>query len=462
MQARNAIGSGRPTIFTLARAFAILAPGLLAAAACAEPKPVEPYYLVVGGDTVPLVCMPNDSAYTVAEIKVGTVLRVDADDARWARVEYPGSARAFVRADDGKIENGTLRLVNATKLFALNQVKGGGGSWKAVFDTELPAGTALTLAEPATEKQGDIVIGYNVVAPAGAKGFVESKGLRRATQGEIDSAKTSGGLVVAPAIAPSGGGVTPTGVEIARETKPPTTPINPTISPSAEAPKITAVPGPNDAQLTTAPTATSERRIGDLKQLEAAFAEVVKQPVMNAEFGELIVEFQRAVDAVPADKATFKRQLQQRLDYLTLRKEYQASVLAAEEARTKGDATMQQRIKDAVADIERTRVYTIIGTLQPSTVYDGVRLPRMYRVQSVGDVNPRTLGYITPQPDLDLDGKIGQVVGIVGQAQMDPALRLNVIAPVRVDMLKPGETKFLVPATTTDKDAPKTNADLNK
>lgn len=453
---------------------AALTPGILSAHALAEPKPVDPYYVIVASDKAPLVCMPNDSAYTVADVKPGTVLKVDADDARWARVEYPAGAKAFVRADDGKVEDGKLRLTNATKLFARNEVKGGSGSWKAVFDVELPVGTLLSLADPATEKQGELVIGYNVVAPAGAKGFVESKALRRATQAEIDGAKTSGGLVDGVAIAPSGNGISPSGVDLTNtpnakpdskpETKPTTTPetktatkpATTTIPSDSVAPtRVTAAGGSNEAQV--APANPAQRAIGDIKQLEAAFAEVVKQPVMTAEFSELLVEYQRAVEAVPADKPSYKKQLQQRVDYLNLRKEYQASMLAAEEAR-KGDDATQKALRSAVADLEATRIYTIIGTLQPSTVYDGTRLPRMYRVQSVGDANARTLGYITPEKDLNLDTKIGQVVGIVGEAQLDPGLRLNVIKPVRVDILKPGQTT--TPPATPTTDTPPT--ELNK
>lgn len=447
---------------------AALAPGMLAASAFAEPKPVDPYYVIVGSDKAPLVCMPNDSAYTVAEVKPGTVLKVDADDARWARVEYPGGAKAFVRADDGTIENGKLRLTNGTKLFARNEVKGGSGSWKAVFDVELPVGTLLTLADPATEKQGEIVIGYNVIAPAGAKGFIESKTLRRATQAEIDNAKTSGGLADGVAVAPSGGGISPSGVDTTKtpqakpDTKPdtkvankPATTTVPSDATSAAPTKVTGAAGSGDAQVATA-TTPAQRAIGDIKQLEAAFAEVVKQPVMTAEFSELLVEYQRAVDAVPADKPAYKKQLQNRVDYLNLRKEYQATMLAAEAAK-KGDDAIQKSLRAAVADIEATRIYTIIGTLQPSTVYDGTRLPRMYRVQSVGDANARTLGYITPDKDLNLDTKVGQVVGIVGEAQLDPGLRLNVIKPFSVDVLKPGQTAGTL---TPEKDKPET--ELNK
>jgi hypothetical protein len=86
---------------------------------------------------------------------------------------------------------------------------------------------------------------------------------------------------------------------------------------------------------------------------------------------------------------------------------------------------------------EDGRVYTIVGQLQPSTVYDGQKLPLMYRIVSVGGVSPRTLGYLKDDAEMNLLGKIGAVVGVIGEAQVDRSLMLNVITPVRVDVLKP-------------------------
>ena len=49
---------------------------------------------------------------------------------------------------------------------------------------------------------------------------------------------------------------------------------------------------------------------------------------------------------------------------------------------------------------------------------------------------PRTLGYIKPDPRFALDGKLGQIVGVIGEASVDKDLKLNVITPVRVDLLQ--------------------------
>jgi hypothetical protein len=101
------------------------------------------------------------------------------------------------------------------------------------------------------------------------------------------------------------------------------------------------------------------------------------------------------------------------------------------------------KVNEQLKIAEDGRVYTMIGQLQPSTVYDGKKLPLMFRVVSVGGVSPRTLGYLKDEKDMSLLGKVGAVVGVIGEAQLDRSLMLNVITPVRVDVLKP---KSEVPA----------------
>jgi hypothetical protein len=108
----------------------------------------------------------------------------------------------------------------------------------------------------------------------------------------------------------------------------------------------------------------------------------------------------------------------------------QAEARAAIEA---GRGKVAEQLKIA----EDGRVYTMIGQLQASTVYDGQKLPLMYRVVSVGGVSPRTLGYLKDSQEFALLGKVGAVIGVIGEAQLDRSLMLNVISPVRVDVLKP-------------------------
>lgn len=83
----------------------------------------------------------------------------------------------------------------------------------------------------------------------------------------------------------------------------------------------------------------------------------------------------------------------------------------------------------------RPKEYTALGRLLSSTVYDGRKLPLMFRL--VDPQNNVTTAYIRPSKDIPIKGLLGQYVGIVGKSQYDAALKLNIITPEIVDPLKP-------------------------
>jgi len=424
---------------------------LVHAPAWAQMKPVDPYFAVVSGEKVGIVCMANDNAYSLGEVKQGALVRIDAEDARWARIEYPSNLAAYVKADDAKLDASQVTLTKPTKLFALNALKGGVGSWKAVFDVELPIGTTMTLADNGVEKQADVVLGYHVIPPTGAKAFVDAKGLRRATQAEIEKAGQAS-MAAVPPVAPSGGGLTPPGA-LDKPAEPAKPKPEPTTIAAAPEPGTVGATIPTTPPAQNAPAEPAQRRVGNLQQLESSFAEVRKQPILTAEIDEITAEFRRAIDATPADQPRLKQQLEARLKYLELQKDYRETLRRNEESVRQANAASKTSLQAAMEQIEKTRVYTIVGTLQPSTVYDGQRLPRMFRIQSVGDSTPRTIGYLAPSPEFDLEAKVGQVVGVIGDAKLDPSLKLNIISPMRVDLLKPG-SEPAAPSSTTHANEP--------
>jgi hypothetical protein len=299
-------------------------------------------------------------------------------------------------------------------------------------------GTELKFIENVTNKEG-VVIAYRVQAPEAARGYVPMSAIRKATDAEVAAA----GNQVAPTppkveskpaeAAPSAAPATAQPAQTTDLTQPPQptgqAPTNPTVDVSAAAPQGAA---------TTVAGTPAERKIGSLEDLEATFQRVAKQPASEAEYDELMAEFQRAIDAQGPEMTGRKKQLIARREFLAIRRDYRDRVRAAEEAKRQLDANEIQ-VRNSLAEIDKSRVYTIIGTLQPSTVYDGQRLPLMYRIQSVGGLSPRTLGYIKPDAKFDLDRKLGLVVGVIGNAEMDRELKLNIVTPVRVDVLRPGQ-----------------------
>jgi hypothetical protein len=167
-------------------------------------------------------------------------------------------------------------------------------------------------------------------------------------------------------------------------------------------------------------------------------AEIRKQPIETADYTGLIARYEAEIaklDDTPANRM-FRGRLQQRLLWLQGAVEAQNVRKKLAES-SQAVAASQSSIGERMADVARNRQYSIVGRLTTSTVYDGQRLPRMYRIQAVGGgPSPRTLGYLKPDAMPGLESKIGQVVGVVGSAKIDSALGLNVITPSRVDVLE--------------------------
>jgi hypothetical protein len=203
-------------------------------------------------------------------------------------------------------------------------------------------------------------------------------------------------------------------------------------------------PAPSEAEAPAVVLPAPVRPAAIAYDLEATFRNVMAQPVMSAEVDELIAEYNRAIDSL--DEGRLKQQLTRRRDVLAIRRELRDKVRQQEEARASLDAD-RGKVKQQLAIAEAGRVYTIAGQLQVSTVYDGSKLPLMYRVTSIGGGSPRTLGYLRDTKEMDLLGKVGAIIGVIGDAQIDRSLQLNVITPVRVDVLRPRGAVDMLPAS---------------
>jgi hypothetical protein len=92
----------------------------------------------------------------------------------------------------------------------------------------------------------------------------------------------------------------------------------------------------------------------------------------------------------------------------------------------------RDRIENAKVAIIARADYTMVGRLNSSRVYDGKRLPLLYRLQD--PVGGRTLGYVKPTKDVDLTPGLGRMVGIVGTKSYDAGYRLMIVTPRRLDI----------------------------
>ena len=86
--------------------------------------------------------------------------------------------------------------------------------------------------------------------------------------------------------------------------------------------------------------------------------------------------------------------------------------------------------------------YDAIGRLVPSAVYDGQRLPMLYRL--IAPEDGATVGYVRPNETVRSTHCLGRIVSIVGKPRFDPALKLHIIEPRQIDV-RPSTT-LLAPA----------------
>lgn len=422
-----------PSILTLAAGVAAIATSALA-----QVKTVEPYSVTVATDKVDLRCADLTQAYRVAQVAKGTTLLVDGEGQTGLRVAYPAGASAFIRAEDADFDTAT-NLAKLNKGSRLRAAQFGTNyefskSWKGLLDAELPPGTELKVVETVKAADGT-AIAYRVEAPATARAFISLNAVRKADGSAVTKSTPK---TETPAKAETPVNTDPSLIPV--EPKTGVTPVPEGTNPAAP---VTLTPGGTTTTTTTQITRIT-KPVNKLDGLETAFRNIRTQAIDDAEIEPLLAEYRAALAELPGDSRRGP-QLNQRIEYLQFQRDLQDKKRALAEIERQADERTQSLLA-AVNDVERTRVYTIIGMLLPSTVYDGTNMPLMYRIQSVGGVTPRTLGYLKPseatdaQGALDIKSKIGLIVGVIGEASIDPTLQLNIVSPVRVDPLRASMT----------------------
>ncbi|HYD02378.1 MAG TPA: hypothetical protein VEB22_14215 [Phycisphaerales bacterium] len=474
-----------------------LAPLPAALAQEAAMQRVEPYVVVFTASEVPVRAGSSTIYYPIVFPKPGDALVVDGETTGWLRVMYPANVRAFIGADEAQESGaGKVRLTKPSKLKAPNANSGIKGAFLGVQENELPIGTEFKVADTIKDDAGK-VIAYAVEPPSGARGWISREAVRRATDSE--AAPVLAKLATAPAVtpvSPSGASPsaptantpadttpaaqpepqpTPPPIDLSRPQNPPVEPVAPPSPPAAEpsapptppapppvAPAViptTETPGTRPAP--AAPVATPPGMeipgtvpVGDkdgggspvrsapairadsVEALKELFNSVRAQPAGSAELEPAIAEFERfkrGLGSSSRDQA-LARQLDSYIEAMKMRKEVRDLANANAQINRETEL-MKSDVGKRVIELERQRVYNVIGRLVRSTVYDGGRAPVLYRVMSPEPGSARTLGYLLPDPNFDYAAKLEQVVGIIGEVRPDESLRTNLIVPKRVDVV---------------------------
>jgi len=188
-----------------------------------------------------------------------------------------------------------------------------------------------------------------------------------------------------------------------------------------------------------------DRPLLTLAQLDAAFGNVMAEPVAGAEIGPLMHEHERYINTLlgKTGKASVIAYLRRRVKLLHIKADLQQSLRRLEEAAERA-AIAKTAVDQRIRDLDASRIYPTKGRLVTSALYDGKRLPLMYRLQATG-TSAVTIAYVLPGANLDLAAKLGTVVGVQGDATTDQSLGVPVIRPSRVEVLARGPLEASVP-----------------
>ena len=438
------------------------------------------YWAVVTGNAVNVRSGPSaQSAYAFGKLKQGDVVHVLKEEYGWARVQTQGNAfgdiTAFVPADRRvtlSADRTTATISARTELRAPNVEAGSSPdkSWKQIGFAD--AGTTLTVLGTADGEKESV---YKVKVPATAEAWINMQFLRRASDAETAMANaapanstttptttvaTAAAATTTVAAAPAPAGVV-TPVNQPNAGAPAPTPVTPdigtstTTTTSSGSPAIPPLLGPKAVNAattegttapgtvvtttvtstrTTTPKWTSSRATFD--DLEQQFKAVRSQPDAGAEFEALKAKYEELA-AQDGSAGSVKGVAGARAQQLTLLLETQSEVQKLERTKASLD-TNKKGIADLILNIQRRADFTAIGILNASAVYDGQRLPELYRI--CDPMTSATIAYVEPNADIAMAPMIGTLVGVKGGKQFDPALRLTVISPLSIDILTQRDT----------------------
>ncbi len=169
-----------------------------------------------------------------------------------------------------------------------------------------------------------------------------------------------------------------------------------------------------------------------LDVLNDRFHAIKKVPILEAEIEPLLRAFATfAADPDISDSSL--RLVQTRMQLLEIRLKHQKA---------------RQRMASALADATQTYDHTqamanenasseqwdYVGLLKRSSVFNGVDLPVLYRIQD--PVTGRTLVYVAPTKTYTLDSLVDHTVGVIGDSILLPRLRVEVVKPLKVSKVQ--------------------------
>ena len=422
--------------------------------------PSKSYSGTVAANDVYIRCGPSaTSTYPFGKLSMGDVVEVIEDSFGWAMVRTSGPSfkniYGYVLANDKVVlsADGQTLTVNAeTEVRAPNIGADGNpdASFKAIG--KVNSGEMLKVVATINGEREKV---YKISIPASCKGYINGNYIRRSSAGE--ATKMAEAKASAPVVKPATGATTVAVIEektkevsetipatdttpaevITEETKKETviteTVVTPAptevAKPAAKAVEVVVVPPPPPVK--TPQMIAAEKRRQTFKDLEVIWVTVKAEPLASSEVGVLKERYMILMNDSECE-AEIRNVVETRVKQLIVQIEAQQRIRQLKELRSVMDADTDQ-VRAIKIALEARSDYTVVGILNASSIYDGKRLPLLYRL--VDPAVGQTVAYVTAKNPAQLATMLGTLVGIRGEKRYDEALRVSVIDPTAVEIL---------------------------
>ena len=427
---------------------------LIAIQTQAAPKTKD--YVGVTTQDVTLYSSASTNAYEVGELPKGSIVFVLDIVRGHYRAQAPQGVYSYIRKSDVKLNSsGDKAQVTAKRTqVRVAHTKG----YRASIKTHktLHQGSYVTLVKNDTKnrKHGEY---YLITPPQGAPIYIRPSMIRHATPTEIKLGRADDAPEKIIIETPIQKIIKPKTQATDKEEKDKTT------TKEADKPKTQIKQDPKtnqgtaskedtktetaktkdksaDAQKDTAKDKEEDKKLPKavslkIRALEDEFHAAQELPILSRPHANLIEEY----TAASKDR---KNKLGRIDSYIV---KFRLRILKHEQAR----ASMIRRINASLSKVQDTAEveqllanveqsgkirYNFTGIIMPSSVYNGKKLPRYYRL--VDPASNRTLAYIQPSAAFVPKRHLGIWVGIIGKKQSVRGIAGKVILPKTIDVLQ--------------------------
>ncbi len=376
---------------------------------------------VVTAETAIILAGSSKAYYPVGRLPRGAVVEVlDASYPGYVQINPPAGCEAFVaKAKVQTDDKGAVGTVSedGTECFAAGMELTPAKSFRV--QRKLSKGETLEIIAVV----GDF---YRVKAPRGTTVYMSADAVRKATETDLGAGGPPEAKPDFKADSTSNDGKKNDGPQTVKPA------VKKPAEPGEKKPDAGKTPGKNTEKTPQPPADTLDS--------------VATDPALRAAEGRLLAAYAAAKDAA-LPSATAKlllaeyAALAQRTDFdavdgqlangrvAQLTRQFKLS-----EASEKVNAAEKAAIEAGKPPVTPAPVgYDAVGQLKISTVYSGNGLPALYRLAD--PATDHTIAYVIPS-SLDNAGQLlNKLVGIQGEIQVDPTLKLRVIRIKKIEML---------------------------